>query len=496
MSRLLLSHLTACFATSVVDIVTDEPVLNQDHLEIDLGSPATRCGFQYLPTYVQEAYGTFFVANTGLTISTTDLPEGAIARLSRPGGHLRPLTRTFGTVQFTNGDEYIYDIESACTAFIDSPGDRFYIIPETRTVAYSRPDRNMRVWTGDDRKSSTMTPEEFSRLLIHRDPDVYLSNYDDTIIYASGISGSSASSSSAFAAADAEAAHPRPDVEDEPGSKRPRNLVGGNRNILNASVSAVAGRRSTLNVVTMIMANPIYLEHIQSYLLTPALFISSIKNLLMPRLELEGVFPDIQMFALLPSCESAIEFFWMNSHAEIDREKIENIYFRRDEAALDQAAVRFLALRSEVDVAFNGRTLFGSRLGPGVFDRCFKAVGLLALAGLNFVDLRGTQVVDLTPLATLVRLKELDLKDTAVVDLTPLASLVNLRKLNLSGTQVENLAPLKSLFELRELSLRGTLVVDLSPLACLYNLRLLSLVGTLADRAPLNSAGNRLKITG
>ena len=64
---------------------------------------------------------------------------------------------------------------------------------------------------------------------------------------------------------------------------------------------------------------------------------------------------------------------------------------------------------------------------------------------LEHLDLRNTQVSDLSPLAGLTNLRYLYLSRTQVSDLRPLAGLTRLRYLYLSGTQVEDLSPLAGL---------------------------------------------------
>ena len=52
------------------------------------------------------------------------------------------------------------------------------------------------------------------------------------------------------------------------------------------------------------------------------------------------------------------------------------------------------------------------------------------------LDLNGTRVVDLTPIAGLPRLEKLDLRETRVTDLGPLSALPTLRRLDLGGTNL------------------------------------------------------------
>ena len=85
------------------------------------------------------------------------------------------------------------------------------------------------------------------------------------------------------------------------------------------------------------------------------------------------------------------------------------------------------------------------------------------LINLQYLNLAGTQVADLTPLAALTNLERLNLGGTQVAGVTPLAALTNLQSLYLSSTQVADVAPLAALTNLQTLDLRGTRVTDFSP---------------------------------
>jgi Leucine-rich repeat (LRR) protein len=56
---------------------------------------------------------------------------------------------------------------------------------------------------------------------------------------------------------------------------------------------------------------------------------------------------------------------------------------------------------------------------------------------LRSLDLSGTRISDLAPLATLTRLEYLDLTGAPVTDLSPLAALVELRRLDLRSTRAD-----------------------------------------------------------
>ena len=89
---------------------------------------------------------------------------------------------------------------------------------------------------------------------------------------------------------------------------------------------------------------------------------------------------------------------------------------------------------------------------------------------VNSINLYGTKVSDLTPVAGLTNLIELWCYNTKVSDLTPLARLTNLNELWCYETQVSDLTPLAGLTKLQWLNCTNTQVSDLTPLANLTNL--------------------------
>ena len=111
---------------------------------------------------------------------------------------------------------------------------------------------------------------------------------------------------------------------------------------------------------------------------------------------------------------------------------------------------------------------------------------LAALTSLRSLNLTRTSVIDLNPLASLPELHSLSLSRTLVSDVRPLASLSKLEKLDLSRTQVSDVRPLASLIRLQKLDLSNTLVNDVGPLASLRRLKKLDLSCTkVRDVGPL-----------
>jgi Leucine-rich repeat (LRR) protein len=105
-----------------------------------------------------------------------------------------------------------------------------------------------------------------------------------------------------------------------------------------------------------------------------------------------------------------------------------------------------------------------------------------AMAGLAHLDLRGTKVADLGPLRGARALRFLDVHGTQVSDVTPLASLA-LTTLRLPTT-VPSFAPLRDLRSLTSLSLRTAEGFD--TLAALDQLTSLDLSFDLADAATVD----------
>lgn len=96
--------------------------------------------------------------------------------------------------------------------------------------------------------------------------------------------------------------------------------------------------------------------------------------------------------------------------------------------------------------------------------------GIAGLTGLTKLSLSGTQVSDLSPLETLIRLTLLSLTGTKASDLSPLEKLTGLTELWVDETQVSDLSPLRALTGLTELWLDGIPATDLRPLCKLTRL--------------------------
>ena len=107
------------------------------------------------------------------------------------------------------------------------------------------------------------------------------------------------------------------------------------------------------------------------------------------------------------------------------------------------------------------------------------------------LDLSGTGVTDLAPIADLRQLKSLALSRNGVRDLTPLMRLTQLEALVIRGSRVGDLSPLSNLMELRSLTIEDSRLTDLSPLRGLKKLSKLSIVGNwdVQDLSPVALLG-------
>lgn len=130
---------------------------------------------------------------------------------------------------------------------------------------------------------------------------------------------------------------------------------------------------------------------------------------------------------------------------------------------------------------------------PSVPKWLLDTLGVDYFSAVTWVELSNMskQVSDVTPLASLAKLKKLRLFNTQVNDVTPLAGLTNLEILVLSDTQVSNVTPLAGLTNLEFLMLDDTQISDLKPLAGLANLAFLTLHDTqISNLAPLAGLAN------
>ncbi len=96
-------------------------------------------------------------------------------------------------------------------------------------------------------------------------------------------------------------------------------------------------------------------------------------------------------------------------------------------------------------------------------------------SGTTLLDLNGTQITDLSPLAGLTNLEKLSLYGNRIIDLRPLGRLKKLAHLRLFRNEISDITPLEGLTNLIVLSLNNNKISDVTPLTELTSLMLLGL---------------------
>ncbi|MBP3372514.1 MAG: leucine-rich repeat domain-containing protein [Clostridia bacterium] len=121
---------------------------------------------------------------------------------------------------------------------------------------------------------------------------------------------------------------------------------------------------------------------------------------------------------------------------------------------------------------------------------------------IRFLDLRGYDIEDISPLAAFSSLEVLLLCSNKIRDLSPLENLMGLSILDAEDNQIENIDALTRLARLETLSLSDNVITDLSPLSYHANLRRVYLsnnrifdiapLATITNLTHLHLAGNRI----
>ncbi len=113
--------------------------------------------------------------------------------------------------------------------------------------------------------------------------------------------------------------------------------------------------------------------------------------------------------------------------------------------------------------------------------------GLQFFTSLEYLDLSGHAIGDITPLAGLTKLSTLILTGNPVSDIAPLSGLTSLRLLDLTGCAAPDYALLTELEDLEYLNLTKSTIADATPIAALANLKYLFIEGSsIGDFFPLS----------
>lgn len=105
------------------------------------------------------------------------------------------------------------------------------------------------------------------------------------------------------------------------------------------------------------------------------------------------------------------------------------------------------------------------------------------------------KIVDLSPLAPIVRLKSLNIGRTGATDIQPLQNLVNLELLHMMETSVSNISALRTCLKLESIDIRSTEVSDVSPIEDIPGLQTLFIEKTkVKDLTCLRDHGHQLRV--
>jgi len=118
-----------------------------------------------------------------------------------------------------------------------------------------------------------------------------------------------------------------------------------------------------------------------------------------------------------------------------------------------------------------------------VVDKILDLTGIEKCVNLVYLQLGHQSVVDLTPLAFLLKLKYLNLtQHHTITDITPLSSLTELTYLDLMSNQVNDLSPIRFLEKLKYLNIGSNeSVTDISPIQNLTQIKHLYMGNIMAN---------------
>ena len=113
--------------------------------------------------------------------------------------------------------------------------------------------------------------------------------------------------------------------------------------------------------------------------------------------------------------------------------------------------------------------------------------GIQFATKLEWLNLVGNQIFDLSPLAGLINLTNLSVSNNKISDLSPIAGLINLKNLGVANNKISDLSPIAGLINLESLYFsHNNNVSDISPVAGLVNLQWIRSWGhSISDISPL-----------
>ncbi|MFC1731535.1 leucine-rich repeat domain-containing protein [candidate division KSB1 bacterium] len=117
--------------------------------------------------------------------------------------------------------------------------------------------------------------------------------------------------------------------------------------------------------------------------------------------------------------------------------------------------------------------------------------GLELCVNLEDFNGSGQDVVNLSPITNLTKMRELDLESNEIIDISPLAGMIELRELWLGGNNIADISALAGMTKLEYLNLEFTPVTDISALASMTELkRVFFSHATFGDISPVSGLIN------
>jgi hypothetical protein len=84
---------------------------------------------------------------------------------------------------------------------------------------------------------------------------------------------------------------------------------------------------------------------------------------------------------------------------------------------------------------------------------------------LQYLNIQGNDITDISPLSTLTGLRELNIRYSKITDISPLAEITSLRRLSMPSSKLTDISPLSDLTKLESAYLRFNQITDVSSLA-------------------------------
>jgi Leucine-rich repeat (LRR) protein len=125
-----------------------------------------------------------------------------------------------------------------------------------------------------------------------------------------------------------------------------------------------------------------------------------------------------------------------------------------------------------------GETKLSLKDLKGVTSLSDLDVDIAAATTVTHLNLGGTQITDITPIAGLTGITALYLGNTQITDITPIASMTGITTLILDNTPISDITPIAGMAGITTLSLSNTQITDITPIAGMTRITTLYLDNT------------------